>query len=495
MSKLQKYLPLLLSIFVLLGVIFGMRLQTTLENKGYFIKSTKDNERSIDEAIQHIRSKYYGEIDYKDFTDQVLINIVDQLDDYSHYFEASSDTLYHHYIKGLYNGVGIEFAEFKDSFYISAVVTDSPADQAGIRPGDRIIKIEDVIVDDQGISRDSILSLSDLAEGDTLDITVSHATSSQEISLAVEVSNIDLTLLHDYIIYGDVEVSYIKIDRFYDGVFKDFMDALDRQKHDSSTVSNLIIDLRNNPGGVVEETVKILNQLVNEKDKLLLTTVNSQDRKKTYTSNGRGFLNIERIVVIINNRSASASEILAAALQDYDKAVIVGDNSYGKGVIQQNYQFSNEGSMNLTVGAYILPSGRMITRNETSDSTFYTIKNKREILITGPGVTPDLKIDKCPLEFRRSSMTRFFINEQVWSHQEFESFSPDDKNLALAKVYNLTTGDTCHLSAASHFNWYLYTEWAPMGSRVGPEYLDLEIKQAADIILSDQYYQILETNN
>jgi|GEM_PF-2572062 len=494
MSKLQKYLPLLLSVVAVIGMVIGMRLQSSLEADGYIKKVDIQSDRSIDEALQHIKSKYYGELHNDDLTNEVIDHMVDQLDGYSHYFKPSNDTLYNKYIKGLYNGVGIEYAVLDGKFYISSVVNKSPAYEAELQAGDRLLSIEGISLEGKDINRDSVMSLSDLMAGDTLNLEISTWPDNTIRDLAIPVSDIELSLVHDYIITAKKEISYVKIDRFYDGVFKEFMDALDYHAHDSSDVSHLIIDLRDNPGGVVDETIKILNQLITEKEKVLLKTIDKRGRSKVFKSNGRGFLEIEKIVIIINEKSASASEILAAVLQDYDRAVVIGTNSYGKGVIQQNYQLSNQGSVNLTVGEYVLPSGRRIDKTYPSDTSYFSVNSNRELTIDGAGVTPDVRMEGCDLAFKRSSIAEGLIQYNLWSQEQLELFAGEDRALMLANVYNVLPLDSCQNNASDHLDWYLHTERYKEGSRVPALKADYQIKKAVELILGDEYDRILQSN-
>ncbi len=150
MSKTSKYLPLLLGIVAAIGMIFGMRLQKSLEYDGVIRKVEEAPEQSIVEALQHIKSKYYGEVLYEEFTDAVLADIVEELDPYSHYFPKSKDEDYNRYVNGLYEGIGIEYVSYNDSLFVSTIIPNGPASQTDIRRGDVLLMLEANLVTQSG---------------------------------------------------------------------------------------------------------------------------------------------------------------------------------------------------------------------------------------------------------------------------------------------------------------------------------------------------------
>ena len=337
-------LPLIIGLVSAISIIIGMRLQQSLVRDGYNTSSELESDpvTAIYETTEHINSKYYGNPLDSSFSDEVIESIIEQLDPYSHYFKPDQDEFYERYMNGQYAGIGIEFIEYRDTIFCYDVVADSPADKAGIVEGDFIFQIDSASFLGSEANLDSLVSFLRSTDG-TMQVSLGVSGSAEVRSLELTPLDINLPLIDDYILSnGTSYVSYVKIHRFYKSVYQDLMQALERHKDASGFAPPyLIIDVRDNPGGVVEETMKILNQLFDEKDVRLLETISRNSVSQVYKTNGRSFLDIDRVVVICNEKSASASEILAGVLQDHNQAVLVGSHTFGKGLIQQNYTLSN----------------------------------------------------------------------------------------------------------------------------------------------------------
>ncbi|MFT4566801.1 MAG: carboxyl-terminal processing protease [Saprospiraceae bacterium] len=487
MSKTSKFLPLLLGIVAAIGMIFGMRLQKSLEYDGIVSRVDKAPEQSIVEALQHIRSKYYGDILYEDFTNAVLADMIEELDPYSHYFPKARDEDYNRYVNGLYEGIGIEYMSYNDSLFVSTIIPNGPASQTDISRGDVLLMIDSIDIQQQSIDIDSIGRLSRRNVGDQISLTVWHRLSNEIESYSLSVTSVSLPLVKSFLVEEHSDIAYIQIKRFYKGVFRDFMDELDGYHMDSIKVEHLIIDLRGNLGGVVDETIKLLNQFFTEKEVVLLSTEDNAQQVQDYNSNGRTFVDLGRVVVLIDERSASASEIMAAVLQDHDRAVIMGTNSYGKGVIQQNYNLSNDGSINLTIGAYRLPSGRYISQKSNSDSTYFSLKNQRK-LPQGRGVTPDVLFSMCEDDKTHANqIQRTYIAEQLWNMDALYKY--------LGEAANEKGGgaiDSCEYQRNLEATWGMLDFSMHSRSMINSKYMDAQVKKAYELLLSDSYDAILK---
>lgn len=487
MSSTTKYLPLVLGIVAAVGMLFGMRLERTLEYDGILNKADVAQEQSIVEALQHIKSKYYGDLSYPDFTNKVLSHMIDELDPYSHYFPQSKDADYNRYVNGLYEGIGLEYFGYQDSLYIVSIIPDGPVAATDIQRGDVLLAIDSIDLVNGLVTLDSLRNLNRRAAGTAIQLTVWHRQTQSISVYDLIVGDVSLPLVKSFIIEGPTNVAYIRIERFYKGVFRDFMDELDRYHMDSIAVRDLIIDLRGNLGGVVDETIKLLNQFFAEKEVVLLSTEDNKMRSQIYNSNGRIFMDMGRIVILIDERSASASEIMAAVLQDHDRAVILGSNSFGKGVIQQNYHLSNEGSINLTIGAYRLPSGRLIGRDLREDTSYYTLKNNR-LIPQGIGVTPDIVVTTCSNAHSTNlDIPGIYVAERLWEPGALQAYLSIQYPHVLPAI-----SDTCTRWELQEKNWELLDFVANSGAKIEDKHLDGVILRALGIIRSDDYEAILE---
>lgn len=370
-------------------MLVGIQFANSNEGSNYLIKKDRAHDsEAIIEALGHISEKYYGEVDSSQFVESVLKTMVSNLDTYSHYWDNKHSNFYNQYLNGSYFGRGIELFKKDSSFFITTVIEGGPAEKALLLRGDQIVEINNLPT--VSLSIDSIQAI--LAVNKDVSIKVFRKADESTHQVNLHYEDVKLPLVRSFKI-ENTDIIYLSIERFTKDVFINVMDELDAYKKRGITLKDLIIDVRNNPGGLIEETVKLLNQFISERDVLLLSTKNNKGKLQEYKSNGRNFFDAGRIVVLINEKSASASEILAGSLQDLDRAVILGQNSFGKGLIQQSYQLTNGGSLSLTVGEYLLPSGRSISRVMDTTQVYRSLMYQR-VLTAKQAVSPDIYVHR-----------------------------------------------------------------------------------------------------
>ncbi len=359
-----------MAIVAAIGMIFGYKMHQS--NSANLIEQYADDDlSSLEETLRLIRSNYYGELDTADYVNNILLNAIESLDPYSSYVPPKDLADFYHAVSNSYVGYGFDFITYSDSLIVTDVIEASPADRANIHRGDVISGLNTERFSEPSEIIDQLYN----SDSATLEIYHPATDQSETISMvksAVATSSVQAKILNQG------EIAYLRIKRFTVGVFLEFMEQLDYFKSQGLDFKKVVIDLRDNPGGLLDETVKILNQIIREPNLIIVSTINNKGKQKDYKSNGRSFLDIEDVVVLINKRSASASEIMAGSLQDLGVATIIGSNSYGKGKIQQHFPIDNGGTLSLTIGEYILPSGRKITSDTTNTLT--------------RGVTPDIEI-------------------------------------------------------------------------------------------------------
>ena len=484
-------LPLIMALVSAFSMIIGMRFQESLVLDGLVVPLDQEYSNSILEVSNHIKHKYYGDLNDTTFTDAVIGTMVEQLDPYSHYFEEERNVRYSNYMEGLFTGIGVDFVIDEDSVFIYRVLPQSPAEDAGIQKGHILLSIDSIPIG-RGTNFRNVLDGIQKDVGAEINIKTYNPVSKVAIDTTLVVESIEVPLVHHYILADDVadkECHYFKIDRFYKSIFVDFMDLIDQNSSDGKGVENMIIDLRDNPGGVVEETTKLLNQFVSEKGKLLLSTNSKTGKVKEYLSNGRSFFDVERIVILQNERSASASEILAGVLQDYDRAILIGTDSYGKGFIQQNIKLSNEGSLNLSVGEYILPGGRTIRRDTVSkDSTFLSLINKRA-LRGGRGVPVDLILEECAFGINVDSLAK----DLVVKARDFDQlFTYDMIHERLPQSIKESVSADCLNDMSKLMSWIIALNVLEPGGTVHQGLSEPWIQEAFRLVQSDRYTDILD---
>lgn len=398
---LKKYIalqPFIFSLFLAAGLLAGYKLADSGKNNLITINERNNELRPayIDNTVRLIESQYLFTPDYNAMTDDILFAIANNLDQYSAYVPPSKLSHVTENLNAIYSGLGMTTINYNDSLLVTEVIANSPAYKAGITTLEKIVKVngKDVtVMDHQQMSSEFGLS----EEKDIL-LTIS-ARDFTKRNVKVKSEVFEIPTVTRYFIH-DVSTLYVKISRFSNHTFREFMDIVEKHAV-SRQVETLIIDLRNNPGGYLQEVVKILDQLFDRSGIKLVETAYRDGRRDVIKTTGRNFYDIKNVRVLINENSISGSEVLAGSLQDLDRAVILGRRSFGKGLVQDQYDLFNGGAMRLTVANYYLPSGRSIqkqlqlpnTENNdlyyTEKDTFYSLVLNR-YLYSGGGIEPDV---------------------------------------------------------------------------------------------------------
>ncbi len=432
--KLKIWLPLLFSIVLVAGMLIGTRMQSNPPTVAAIERPRSEDlppstigQGKLEELIRYIESRYVDDVNKDELVKEAIDNILFQLDPHSTYISAEQLKEVNEQLEGSFDGIGIEFVVVDDTVMVVAALSGGPAEGAGILSGDKIVQIEDSLTIGQNIDYEGILSKLKGEKGSKINLGVLRGLDKKLRKF---------TLTRDKISVHSVEVSYmlddltgyIKINRFSANTYEEFMKSLERMV-DEQGMKHLVIDLRQNPGGYMQEATSILSQLFSEKDKLLVFTEGKNVPRNDYKSTGRTFYDVENIAVLTDEGSASASEILAGAIQDWDRGIIIGRRSFGKGLVQEQYRLRDGSAIRLTVARYYTPSGRCIQKPydgrddydddvseriengelynghkiEHEDTTkFYT--NAGRIVYSGGGIEPDVFV---PLD--SSLLNPYFI--------------------------------------------------------------------------------------
>lgn len=404
MSKKNKkeykvFQPLLLGLSMAIGIVLGGKMSDTNQDS-HWVKKIDDSVVPIgrvEEIIRYIDEKYIDSLDQDHLLEVATQSILNELDEYSEYIESDSDKTLAKSLNGKQEGIGIEEIVIDDRHFVFKVFKNSSSESNGIKVGDEIIAFDNKYLSEDSINEVKNKWFKSSPLGSECLLTVSRNFGKDTLHI---------TTSKNYINYieptpgmmVDSNTAYIKIDQFSKDSYRTFMDHYERL-YNETQFRNLIIDLRGNTGGYVQDAINVLNQFFNEKGKLLLTTINRSKEETTYKSTGRSFFKVEGLYVLIDNHSASASEIVASVIQDWDKGTIIGQESYGKGLIQEYFPLYNGDKIKLSVAKYITPIGRSIYRDplvsDTSEVLFKS-KIKKRILKSGK-VIPDILIDDNPL--------------------------------------------------------------------------------------------------
>lgn len=383
-----------MSFVTIIGMIAGARLVESEHNtdiKDPTIGSANYSGRQVEEIIRFLETKYVGDVESDVLVEKAIKAIMDGLDPHTHYFPPDQIDELEEKTMGLYVGIGVEIMFINDSLVVLYPRKNSPASKAGIKPGDHIISINDHHLPDTSKTEAEIIDLIKGSKGTKIRLGIKPML--QDTIMEVEIARDEIkvpSVTAAYMI--DSSVAYIRISRFTNSTYREFMDAWERM-HTKENARHLVLDLRDNPGGYLREAVNILSQIFEEEGKILVYTEGKNQDRSEYKSTGKVFFKIENVGVLINQNSASASEIIAGCLQDQDRGLIIGSRSFGKGLVQEQYDLSNGGTLRLTVSKYYTPSGRLIQKSydktsEIDTSIVFSTSTGRPVY-AGGGIVPD----------------------------------------------------------------------------------------------------------
>jgi carboxyl-terminal processing protease len=379
-KKLQVWLPLLFSLVMISGMFFGFKLhQQTGSTKGFF---KKDRRSSLQEALDLIRNRYVDKVGIDSIQDGAMEEIMNQLDPHSVYIPAAELSEANEDLVGNFEGIGVEFNIFQDTVHVLYVMPGGPSDKAGLQTGDRIIKVDDSSIVSKTLPSQSIRRMIRGNAGTKVKLSILRNNTIQYFY--VTRGTIPLPAVDAFYMLDSI-TGYIRLNKFSETSYKEFMAAMSELERNN--MKQLIFDLRGNGGGLISQAVNIADEFL-DGDKLVVYTEGTNTPKREYRTSKDGVFEKGRVAVLIDELSASASEILAGALQDWDRATIVGRRSFGKGLVQEPFQLSDGSAIRLTVARYFTPVGRSIQRPYDKGKKIYMeeLLNRYQ---NGEMITPD----------------------------------------------------------------------------------------------------------
>ena len=335
-----------------------------------FAKEVADMEKilaggdKLMQTIATIRNNYVDRIELDTLYEKAIPAILSELDPHSEYIPAKMFDSVNESLEGEFDGIGIVFNAMTDTITVLSVIPQGPSDKAGVRPGDRVMRIDNREVAGKGIKQDSMVKMMRGPRGSKVKLSVKRASLDDLVDItitraAIEVHSVTAAFMLD----RDAGIGYIRLSQFSRTSYSEICNALERLKNEG--MKSIIVDLRGNGGGFLDQVVKILNEFL-DRGKLLVYTEDRHGRRVNEFSDGTGRYTDTNIAVLVDELSASSSEILAGAIQDNDRGLVIGRRTFGKGLVQAQLPFSDGSAMRLTVARYYTPSGRSIQRPYTN---------------------------------------------------------------------------------------------------------------------------------
>ncbi|WP_420321102.1 S41 family peptidase [Flagellimonas sp.] len=356
-KKYQYILPTLLAFAVAIGIFIGGKLHFDDTPEKLF--STNSKKDKLNRLIDYIDYEYVDDIDTDSIVDVTVNNILGKLDPHSVYIPKSEMEEVTENMKGDFVGIGVSFYMYRDTITVIRTIKNGPSQISGIKPGDRILVADSDTLFGQRIPNNVVVSTLKGKIGTKVDLKVYRKSENKMMDITVRRDRIPIKSVDAYYMLTN-DIGYIKINRFAESTFNEFKDALGKLKIRGA--EKLVLDLRDNPGGYLGIAEKLADEFL-EDDKLILYTKNKKGRIKKAFATSKGDFEDKPVYVLINERSASASEIIAGALQDNDIGTIVGRRSFGKGLVQREMDLGDGSAVRLTVSRYYTPTGRSIQRS------------------------------------------------------------------------------------------------------------------------------------
>lgn len=444
----------------------GLMFVTTLSAQFF-----NENSLKLIRALDYIQAMYVDTVNQKQLVEAAIRGMLNELDPHSTYLTADQVKEMNESIQGNFEGIGVSFNILNDTIFIINVIPGGPSQKVGVQAGDKIVRINGQNVAGQKITNKEVMNRLRGAKGTKVTITVLRRGVNELLDFTIVRDKIPLNSI-DAAYMIDNETGYIKLDRFSQTTNTEFEKAI--KKLLDQKAKNLIIDLTDNGGGILDEAVMLADHFL-EKDKLIVYTKGAHTPRQEYRATGAGLFEKGKVVVLINENSASASEIFAGAIQDWDRGIIVGRRSFGKGLVQRPVMFPDGSMIRLTIAHYYTPTGRdiqkpykkgqtdeyekdILNRLKSGELTskdsihfsdslrYYTLLNKRTVY-GGGGIMPDVfvpidtsKVTKLYRDaFRTGAFNRFVLNYVDVNRKkitdQYPSFADFKQNFSAEPLY------------------------------------------------------------
>ena len=355
-KKRNRYMPLIMALCVVFGIFIGTFYANHFTGNRLSIINSGSNK--LNNLLHIIDAQYVDTVDVNDLVEKAMPQILSELDPHSVYIAAKDVQIANDDLRGSFSGVGIEFTIRQDTLHVQQVINNGPAERAGVIAGDKIVKVDDKPFTGKTLTNEVAMHTLKGPKDTKVKLGIMRYGEKKIRNITVTRGEIPTKSVTAVYMLDD-KTGYIRIKNFGENTYPELLIAL--AKLSQERVENLTIDLRGNTGGYLQSAVQIANEFL-PKNKLIVYTEGRKSPRQEYRSDGRGSYQQIPLVVLIDEGSASASEILAGAIQDNDRGTIIGRRSFGKGLVQQPISFNDQSMIRLTIARYYSPSGRCIQK-------------------------------------------------------------------------------------------------------------------------------------
>ncbi|WP_026461976.1 S41 family peptidase [Adhaeribacter aquaticus] len=453
-SVFQVRLPIIIALALSFGVLIGANSFKASPNNA---QQTAKGYLKFRDILSYIDRDYVDTVNVEELTDFAIAKMLEKLDPHTSYIPASEISIARSYLEGNFDGIGIEFNVFRDTVYVVAPLSGGPSETVGIQAGDKIVKVNGENIAGVGITTQKVLEKLRGTKGSKVQLSILRKAQTKPMNFVVTRHKIPSHSV-DVSYMLDKQTGYIKIARFANNTYAEFKEALSKLK--KSGMQRLVLDLRGNPGGYMDRATKIADEFISGNKKIVYTDGKGTKYDSDTYAKVKGEFEEGKLVVLIDEGSASASEILAGALQDNDRALIVGRRSFGKGLVQMPISLNDGSELRLTISRYYTPSGRSIQKSykkgteeygndilnrykkgeffhqdsiRFDDSLKYKTINGR-IVYGGGGIMPDVFVSRDTSDvtnylnqlFAKNLVRKFAVNYFQDHRKEFEKMPFED---------------------------------------------------------------------
>ena len=437
LRKIRTWVPLIVGVSIAIGIFIGNKYSGFGSSAGRGRVNGK-----IDAVLGYINRSYVDTIDVRQLIEDALPKIVEGLDPHSTYIAAKEMKRVNEDLEGHFSGIGVSFYLLRDTIVVTSIVPGGPSEAAGIMQWDRIVNVDDSLVAGQKFVNSDVLNTLRGEKGSEIKLGIVRNGHPGLVDITVTRGDIPTKSVQAAFMQTET-TGYIKVGTFGFNTFSEFISALSKLK--SSGARSFVIDLRGNSGGSLEVAIQMINEFLHKGDLIVYAEGRDFPRQDNY-ANGSGTCKDDDVVVLIDELSASASEIFAGAIQDHDRGLVIGRRSFGKGTVQSQRLFPDGSAVRLTVARYYTPSGRSIQRkyekgkydeyemeainrymqgdyvneDEMSGMTSFTTDGER-VVYGGDGIMPDIFVARDTVGYNsyyNSLANRDYILEYAMTYSD-----------------------------------------------------------------------------